>query len=80
MTRETQDPNLPVSRREMAGMLGMSKETLSYYCRVGTIPPPHRMGRSCYFTAAEAQQIADWWEMRKQLVFKREGELCEDQS
>ena len=36
----TQDPNLPLSRAEMAGMLGVAKETLAYYYRTGKIPAP----------------------------------------
>ena len=35
---KTQDTELPVSHGQMAGMLGMAKETLSYYCRIGKIP------------------------------------------
>ena len=77
---KTQDPNLPVSHAEMAGMLGMAKETLSYYCRIGRIPRPHRIGNCYYYTAYEARQIAKWWEMRKTLTFKQEAALCEDRN
>lgn len=70
----TQDTNLPVSHGEMARMLGMATETLSYYCRIGKIPHPHRLGNCYYYTADEARQIAEWWEARKRLVFKHEGE------
>jgi DNA-binding transcriptional MerR regulator len=69
MTNKTQDTSLPVSHGEMAGMLGMAKETLSYYCRIGTIPRPHRLGNCYYYTADEARQIVEWWELRKKLVF-----------
>ena len=68
MTR-TQDQNLPVGHGEMAARLGMAKETLSYYCRIGKIPRPHRIGNCYYYTADEARQICEWWEMRKRLVF-----------
>ena len=72
MTR-TQDPSLPVGHAEMAEMLGMAKETLSYYCRIGKIPRPHRIGNCHYYTADEARQVAEWWEMRKKFTFKQEA-------
>jgi hypothetical protein len=77
MTR-TQDTNLPVSRAETAKALGMAVETLAYYYRTDMIPRPHRLGNACYYTADEARQIAEWWEGRKRLVFKREGEATNE--
>ena len=50
---KTEDRNLPVSHAEMAGMLDLAKETLSYYCRIGRIPCPHRIGNCYYYTACE---------------------------
>ena len=80
MTTKTQDTSLPVSHGEMAGMLGMAKETLSYYCRIGRIPRPHRIGNCYYYTADEARQIVEWWELRKKLTFKQEAVPCEDRN
>ena len=73
-TTGTQDTNLPVSRADLAKSLGMAVETLAYYYRTDTIPRPHRLGNACYYTADEARQIEAWWEARKRLVFKQEGE------
>jgi hypothetical protein len=77
----TQDPNLPVSQAEMAGMLCVAKETLAYYYRTGKIPRPHRCGICNYYTAAEARQIVEWWEGRKRkLTFRQEETPCEDRN
>ena len=69
MTR-TQDPELPVSRAEMAKSLGMAVETLAYYYRTDKIPRPHCCGNSYYYTADEARQIVEWWGARKRLMFR----------
>jgi len=77
---KTQDPNLPVSRAEMAKALGMAVETLAYYYRTYKIPRPHCCGNCYYYTADEAQQIVEWWDMRKMLTFKQEAAPCEDRN
>ena len=80
MMTMTQDTNLPVSRAEMAKRLGMATETIGYYYRKGLIPHPHCCGTSYYYTADEARKIVEWWEARKKLTFKQEGEPCEDRN
>ena len=62
-------PRTIITLQDLAEEIGAKVPQLRYLIQTGRIPGGERIGRSLTYTPDEAEQIREWWESRKRLVF-----------